>query len=358
MKLQDALRKVIRQFGISIIQDKRLMSFLADYKSFDEFPVLRQVMKVIAEGEYGKELCRLAQDESDEDYLRYASELKSSLPGEKNFKEEFACYAVDCISFVLELVSSVIEPVDHGFEPENTGMPATSGIMAVQNVLEDAESLYQNGLAYLNGDGVIQDYNEAEKCFEKAARQGHAEAQYELGKYYCDPDENGSYDLNYRCGTEDEDEAEWKELAEKAVEWFRKAAWQGHSGAQYKLGYIYCWELGVRESISEVAKWIRRAAWQGNAHAQFELGLAYWYGWLDLSPNDVLAVKWILKVAEQCDINAQRQMGEAYRYGRGAVKNCAIAENWYTKAADHCDVDAMKAIDEMYSENYQATPYV
>ena len=60
MKLQDALRKVIRQFGISIIQDKRLMSFLAVYKSFDEFPVLRQVMKVIAEGEYGKELCRLA----------------------------------------------------------------------------------------------------------------------------------------------------------------------------------------------------------------------------------------------------------------------------------------------------------
>ena len=31
MKLQEALRKVIRQFGGSVIQEKRLMSFLADY---------------------------------------------------------------------------------------------------------------------------------------------------------------------------------------------------------------------------------------------------------------------------------------------------------------------------------------
>ena len=31
MKLHEALRKVIRHFGVNVIEEKRLMSFLADY---------------------------------------------------------------------------------------------------------------------------------------------------------------------------------------------------------------------------------------------------------------------------------------------------------------------------------------
>ena len=77
MKLQDALRKVIRRYGMSIIEDKRVMAFLADYKAFDEFPAVKPVMKAIAEGGYGRELCRLAADESDAEYLRYAAGLKT-----------------------------------------------------------------------------------------------------------------------------------------------------------------------------------------------------------------------------------------------------------------------------------------
>ena len=55
MKLQEALRKVIRQFGVSVIQEKRLMSFLADYKAFEDYPAGREVLKAIATGECGIE---------------------------------------------------------------------------------------------------------------------------------------------------------------------------------------------------------------------------------------------------------------------------------------------------------------
>ena len=60
MKLQEALRKVIRQFGIGFLQDKRLMSFLSDYKAFDDYPAVADVLKAIAAGKMVKELCRKA----------------------------------------------------------------------------------------------------------------------------------------------------------------------------------------------------------------------------------------------------------------------------------------------------------
>ena len=118
MKLQEALRKVIRQFGVSVIQEKRLMSFLADYRAFDDYPAVREVMKAIATGECGKDLCRYATEESDDEYLKFADSLKESLAREQSFKKEFADYAVDSISFAIGIGTSVTvtEPDDNGFE--------------------------------------------------------------------------------------------------------------------------------------------------------------------------------------------------------------------------------------------------
>ena len=117
MKLHDALRKTIRHYGTSVIEDKRLMSFLADYRAFDDFPAMKDVMRCIATGDYGKKLC-LAADGSDDDFLRFASEHKEALVREKSFKEEFADYAIESISFALGIpcAAAVTEPGDHGFE--------------------------------------------------------------------------------------------------------------------------------------------------------------------------------------------------------------------------------------------------
>ena len=115
-------------------------------------------MSAIAEEGYGKELFRHAADESDAEYLRYADGLKNTLCVRKNFKKEVAVYAVDCISFALGLVSSVNEPGDHGYDPagNRSGSNAQSGSThAGQHHAEDAESLYRQGLAYKNGDGVM-----------------------------------------------------------------------------------------------------------------------------------------------------------------------------------------------------------
>ena len=51
MKLHEALRKTIRHYGISVIEDKRLLSFLAGYRAFDDFPAMKEVMRFIAAGD-------------------------------------------------------------------------------------------------------------------------------------------------------------------------------------------------------------------------------------------------------------------------------------------------------------------
>ncbi|MDH5553195.1 MAG: sel1 repeat family protein [Nitrosomonas sp.] len=48
----------------------------------------------------------------------------------------------------------------------------------------DTDAQYQLGLAYLNGDDTIQDFEEAAKWFELAAESNHALAQYQLGLIY------------------------------------------------------------------------------------------------------------------------------------------------------------------------------
>ena len=48
----------------------------------------------------------------------------------------------------------------------------------------DAKAQFNLGVMYAKGQGVTQDYKEAEKWYRKAAEQGYADAQYNLGLMY------------------------------------------------------------------------------------------------------------------------------------------------------------------------------
>jgi TPR repeat protein len=76
------------------------------------------------------------------------------------------------------------------------------------------------------GEGVTRDYAEALKWYRKAAEQGEANAQSNLGVMYH------------------EGEGTARDYAE-AVKWWRKAAEQGHADAQNNLGVMYAAGSGV-----------------------------------------------------------------------------------------------------------------
>src|SRR5437660_956777 len=88
------------------------------------------------------------------------------------------------------------------------------------------------------------------RTHQKAAEQGYANAQYNLGWCY----DNGT-------GVEKDEQ--------KAVEWYQKAAEQGYANAQYNLGVHYANGTGVEKDKPKAVEWYQKAAEQGDAYAQY-----------------------------------------------------------------------------------------
>jgi TPR repeat protein len=61
----------------------------------------------------------------------------------------------------------------------------------------------------------------------------------------------------------------------KVARWYRKAADQGLAQAQYNLGVMFDQGCGVAQSDMEAVRWLRKAADQGDAQAQYNLGVMF-----------------------------------------------------------------------------------
>ena len=141
-----------------------------------------------------------------------------------------------------------------------------------------------------------------------------------------------------RAREEAEREREGAEGA-RAFEKILKAAEQGDAGAQYNLGFRYYFGKFVPEDYAEALKWFRKAAEQGYAHAQFSLGFLYDHGHGVLE-NDAEAFKWYRKAAEQGYADAQYNLGNMYDKGRSVPEDKAEALKWWRKAAEQGHEDA------------------
>jgi tetratricopeptide (TPR) repeat protein len=93
----------------------------------------------------------------------------------------------------------------------------------------------------------------------------------------------------------------------QAVQWYRKAAEQGHAGAQYSMGRMYDLGWGVAEDNIQAVQWYRKAAEQGYAGAQYNLGMMYDHGWGVTKDNDQ-AVQWYRRAAKQGYAVAQGEL--------------------------------------------------
>jgi TPR repeat protein len=137
--------------------------------------------------------------------------------------------------------------------------------------------------------------------------------------------------------------------AAKAVEWYLKAAAQGSAWAQYDLGGIYANGAGVPKDVAKAVEWYQKAANQGNAWAQYDLG--WMYGKDEGMPKDTAKeVAWYQKAAAQGHAVAQNSLGWMYANGEGVPKDAAKALEWYQKAATQGDAWAQYNLGEMYGK--------
>ncbi len=198
-----------------------------------------------------------------------------------------------------------------------------------------AGAQYNLGVCYKSGRGVTQDYNEAVRWYRKAAEQGQAGAQCNLGVCY----------RNGQGVTQDYNEA---------VRWYRKAAEQGQADAQNNLGLCYANGRGVTKDYNEAVRWYRKAAEQGNAGAQNNLGWCYRNGW-GVTQDYQEAVRWYRKAAEQGNDDAQNNLGVCYENGRGVTKDYNEAVRLYRKSAEQGNARAQCNLGGCYANGRGVT---
>ena len=233
----------------------------------------------------------------------------------------------------------------------------------LKQVLQDANAGDISACAYLGkmyyeGTGVAQNYNEAFKCFQKAADNGVTGAYTWLGVMYYD---GQGVAQNY----------------EKAFLWTKKAAENGAANAYVGLGVMYCKGQGVAKNSNEAFKWFQKAADNGGASAFAYLGDMYYAG-DGVAQNYNEALKWYQKAADNgittgiyyfladmfytgktgitdysqakkyaelaikndtLDIVGHRILAKLYMYGYAVEKNIDKAEALIEQALAHCKKD-------------------
>ena len=82
-----------------------------------------------------------------------------------------------------------------------------------------------------------------------------------------------------------------------AIEWFTRAAEQGHAGGQHDLGVMYSKGQGVAQNYEMALEWFTKSAEQGGAEAQATLSMMYHTG-TGTDQDDIEAYVWYKLASE------------------------------------------------------------
>ncbi|MFT5390653.1 MAG: TPR repeat protein [Gammaproteobacteria bacterium] len=152
----------------------------------------------------------------------------------------------------------------------SSSVDADAGASAGSSI--GAEAKYERGLAYDTGQGVPQDYERAYEFYREAAREGHLRAMLSIGLM-----------LNEGQGTPAD--------PTEAAGWIGRSARAGLADGQYSYGVILMQGRGVQKSYERALEWFSQAARAGHPQAMNNLGVLHANG-LGTPANPVDAYAW------------------------------------------------------------------
>jgi hypothetical protein len=197
---------------------------------------------------------------------------------------------------------------------------------SVQQRADANDPVAQMALAscYDLGMHMQPDGKESIRWITRAANQGYAPAEYELGRIYL---YGRGVNIDYA----------------EALVWERKAAEKGDPRAQRDLAFMYERGFGLAANPAKAAEWNQKAAAQGNAEAQLHLAKALDDG-AGVNRDAEEARRWYSKAARQEQPVAQLELARQSA-GQG---NCPVAAHWYEEAAGHGQAQAMYELGRLY----------
>lgn len=198
----------------------------------------------------------------------------------------------------------------------------------------EAEAQLELGRRLYQGKGVEKSYELARDWFEAAADQGNAVACYEFAEMLL-------------CGFGGAPDPE------KAVSYFRTASEAGIRDAMFELGAMYAAGNGVKKNyvkamkylrgsgtmeamslLAEAPNWWKPAAEQGITEAEYKYGVCCVnaYG---IEQDCAEGYKWIYKAALKDHAKAIDAMSQIYEMGLGVLPDKNKALFWKQK---YCEV--------------------
>lgn len=148
-----------------------------------------------------------------------------------------------------------------------------------------------------------------------------------------------------------------------SVEWYKKAADQGHGEAQFRMGWLYANGIGLRQDYHAAAKWYRLAStFNNNTDAQFRLGELHFNG-RGVEHDYGKAIKYYTLAASKGHAAAQYLLGSMYEEGWGVNRDLIVAYMWLKMAvpkqaealAVHSKYDPVKKLEKLKTKmnNFQ-----
>ncbi|MBR3627629.1 MAG: SEL1-like repeat protein [Elusimicrobia bacterium] len=248
-------------------------------------------------------------------------------------------FTITLILFIASLSGIVFSETKNSIEQIETKYLRNSTTLTKQG---NENFLQKLKISAENGD------SDALSSLRNFAEQGNSEAQYYLGKYYYEQEDEQEAVKWFTKSAEQGDEYAIQELKilakpikheqrneKEAFKWYKKAAEQGNKEIFYQL------EALASKKNNPALSALKIVAEKGNSAAQLYLGFYY-----SEQKDKQETLKWYTKSAKQGNDSAQYYLGKYY-YKQG---NEQEAFKWYKKAVENGKMFAANDLQDLAKE--------
>ena len=127
---------------------------------------------------------------------------------------------------------------------------------------------------------------------------------------------------------------------DEALALIKPLAETGHANAQYQMGLMHTWGVGLPRDEVMAQSWYAKAfermqieANRGDGESMADLGLMLDEG-QGVERDVQAALEWLKKGVEVNNASAIAYMGDMYLYGHGVPTSVSEAQNWYRQSAE------------------------
>lgn len=185
----------------------------------------------------------------------------------------------------------------------------------------NAEAQYKVGMAYYNGDGVLQDYKTALSWLAKSVEGNYPAAFGIVGDCFM-----------MGKGVQQD--------PKQAANFYHFGAEKGDTYSKYRIGWTY-WNIGDYE---EGNKYLKEASDGGNAKAMCLLGKSYYNG-KGVPEDKRMALQLYEESADLGDAEGQYMVAVCHAFGWGTPINMEKAYKYCLLSANQGHKDAQKNLN-------------